>query len=79
MAAKTPTYDELMRRKDTQFVSEHGGYLYVKLPPTEYYDNTIWRVDKQTHEVFYMMFTEYLYAGLAEQATYLTGSLFGET
>ena len=60
MDNNTPTYDELMSREDASFIAEHGGYLYVKLPAREHYDNTIWKVDKSTHEVFYMMFTEYI-------------------
>ena len=70
MATKTPTYDELMSREDVQSISEHEGFLYVKLPPTEYYDNTIWRVNKETHEVSYMMFTDYL-CNVYAHATYI--------
>lgn len=70
MANKVPTYEELMARQDKVFVSEYEDFLYVKLPPREHYDNTIWKVNKRTHEVTYMMFTKYLVT-IDEQATYL--------
>lgn len=54
-----PTYDELMNWKDVEFIAELDGYLYVKLPAREMYDNTIWKVDKKTHKVTYMMYTEF--------------------
>lgn len=73
-----PTYNDLMNRDDIQFISEYGEYLYVLLPPTELYDNTIWKVHKETHEVVYMMFTEYLCSGICDKATYIRGSLWGE-
>ena len=59
MDTKNPTYDEVMSQKPV-FISECDGYLYVLLPAREYYDNTIWKVDKKTHEVSYMMFTDYI-------------------
>lgn len=74
MSTRTPTYEELMARSDIQFVAEHNGHIYVKLPPVEYYDNTIWKVDKKTHNVSYMMFTEFL--AIADRAEYIRGSLF---
>ena len=76
MPKRTPTYEELMAREDTQFIAELGGNLYVKLPPREHYDNTIWKVDKNTHEVSYMMFTAFL--GISNRATYVLGSLWGD-
>ena len=60
MYDKIPTYDELMVRTDVHFISEYDGHLYVKLPPTEYYDDTIWKVDKKTHQVSYMAYTKYM-------------------
>lgn len=41
-------------------VSEYGGYYYIKLKPYCDYDNSIWKVDKQTGKASYMMFTEYI-------------------
>ena len=75
MSNQTPTYEELMARKDILFISEYEDYLYVKLPPREYYDNCIWKVHKETHVVSYMMFTAYL--AIAEKASYIRGSLWG--
>ena len=70
MTSQTPTYEELMARKDVVFISEYEGYLYVALPARQYYDNCIWKVDKKTHEVYYMMFTEYL-VNVDSKATYI--------
>ena len=69
MDAKTPTYDEVMN-KEPIFISESEGYLYVLLPPAEHYDNTIWKVNKNTHEVVYMMFTDYI-INVSDKATYV--------
>lgn len=76
MPQKTPTYDELMARKDAQFIAELDEKIYVKLPPREQYDNTVWEVNKKTHEVSYMMFTAFL--GIANRVTYILGSLWGD-
>lgn len=54
------SYEQLMAREDIDFISEYDGYLYVKLYPTEQFDNSIWKVDKTTHDVSYAMFTDYI-------------------
>lgn len=69
MAFETPTYDELVKQKPI-FVSECDGYLYFWLPHEDRYDNTIWKVDKRTHEVAYMAFPDYL-VQVSERATYV--------
>lgn len=45
---------------DIQFVSDCGDNLYVKLKPDNYYDNSIWVVDKKTKKVSFMLFTGYI-------------------
>ncbi len=49
-------------------VSEHDGYYYIKLKPYCDYDNSIWKVDKQTGKASYMMFTEYI-CNIMDKAT----------
>ena len=66
-----PTYEQLMA-KTRSFITEYDGYLYVKLPAEEYYDNTIWKVNKETKEVSYMMFTEYIIE-ISERAKFIEG------
>lgn len=68
--AKTPSYDELMARQDVDFISECDGYLYVSLPARQMFDNTIWKVNKRTKEVSYMMFTEYIIT-VSKRAKYI--------
>ena len=67
--AEIPTYDELMSKKQ-EFVAECDGYLYVKLPAQQTNDNTVWRVDRKTHVVSYMMFTDFL-CNIMAKATYV--------
>lgn len=62
------TLDELLNC-DIKFVSEYNGYYFIKLQPYCYYDNSIWRINKATGEVSYMMFTQYLCDGIANKAT----------
>ena len=64
------SYEQLMARKDIDFISECDGFLYVKLYPTEKFDDSIWKVDKATHEVTYMMFPDYV-GYIHHRATYL--------
>ena len=66
---KDPTYDELMAEKPV-FVSECGNYLYIWPKAKQMYENTIWKVNKQTKEVAYMMFTEYIIS-VSKTATYV--------
>ena len=54
-----PSYDELMNQKPN-FIAKCDGYLYVKLPPRQFYDNVIWKVNEKTKEVTYMAFTDYI-------------------
>ena len=54
-----PTYEQIMA-ETPDFVTEHDGYLYFALPIREYYDNTIWKVSKETKEVSYMPYMEYI-------------------
>lgn len=41
-------------------VYEYDGFYYVLVKAREYYDNSIWKVNKKTGEVSYMMFTEFI-------------------
>ena len=67
--SKVPTYDDLMKEKPL-FIAEYDGYLYVKLFPKQFYENTIWKVNKKTKEVSYMMFTQYL-GEIDDSASYI--------
>ena len=69
MAIKIPSYDEVMHEKPI-FISEADGYLYVWLRHKDPNDNSIWKVNKQTHEVAYMAFPDYL-CNVSERATYV--------
>ena len=64
-----PTYNELMNFDDAVFVSDYQGYIYVKLHANDTYDNTIWKVNKKTHEVVYMMYTDYF--EIMDRVTYI--------
>ena len=41
-------------------VYEDGRYYYVHVKPFEMYSNSIWKTDKKTGAVSYMMFTQFL-------------------
>lgn len=51
--------DDLLK-EEVNFVTEYDGFYYVKLKPKYFYENSIWKVNKKTGEVSYMMFTEYI-------------------
>ena len=53
------TLDELLKA-DINFITEYGGFYYVKTKPEYHYENCIWKVDKKTGRASYMMFTEYI-------------------
>lgn len=53
------TLDDLLK-EEVNFVYELDGYYYVKLKPKCFYENAIWKVDKKTGEVSYMMFTDFI-------------------
>ncbi|NCE64082.1 hypothetical protein D1159_05650 [Pseudoflavonifractor sp. 524-17] len=50
------------------FISEYDGFYYVRMKPEEFYDNGMYKVNKQTGEVSLMYFTEYLIEGLMDKA-----------
>ena len=64
------SYEQLMARDDIDFISECDGKLYVKLYPTDKFDDSIWEVDKKTHEVTYFMFPDYV-GRIHYRATYV--------
>ena len=70
MPKKVPTYEELTAREDKVFVAEHEGFLYIALPAREYYDNAVWKVNKETHEVTPMLLAMYL-GTIDPKATYI--------
>lgn len=51
--------DELLAA-DIVSISEYDGFYYVKTKPDCYYDNSIWKVNKQTRKATFMLFTEYI-------------------
>ncbi len=63
--------DELLNSK-INFVTEYEGAYYFKLKPYCNLDNSIWKVNKTTGKVEYMMFTQYLCTGIAEKAKPIT-------
>ena len=61
--AKKPIYEDIIEHKNyrnVEFISELDDILYVKMDPEDYYENAIWKVNKKTKEITYMMFTEYI-------------------
>jgi len=48
---------EQLLRSDIISVAEDGGFFYVRVKPDGPYDNTIWKVNKRTRQVTYMMLT----------------------
>lgn len=53
------TFDELLNAEIVS-VSEYEGFYYIRLKPQEFYDNSMWKVDKKTKNVSLMYYTEYL-------------------
>ena len=43
-----------------EFVTKDETYFYVRVKPRAYYENSIWKVNRKTRKVEYMMFTEYI-------------------
>ena len=68
-----PSYDELMTHPNPDFKAEYQGYLYVKLPPKEPYDNSTWKIDPKTHEVSFMLFTQFF--EIAGKAKYIIDNI----
>lgn len=50
--------DELLGA-DIVFVVEYDGFYYFRLEPEEHFDNTVWKVDKQTKEISCIHLVEY--------------------
>jgi len=50
---------EQLLRSDIISVAEDGGFFYVRVKPDGPYDNTIWKVNKRTGQVTYMMLTTF--------------------
>ncbi len=46
------TYDQLLKQDIVSAFEDNDNY-YVKLKPDDYYDVSLWRVDKNTKKVFY--------------------------
>ena len=51
---------EEMLKQGIIFVIDYEGFYYVRVKPTAFYENAIWKVDKKTFEVSYMMFTDFI-------------------
>lgn len=50
---------EQLLQQEIISVAEDGGYFYVRTKPDGAYDNTIWKVNKRTGSVIYMMLTAF--------------------
>lgn len=48
---------EQLLQYDIISVAEDDGYFYVRTKPDGAFDNTIWRVNKRTGKVSYMLLT----------------------
>ena len=53
------SFDELLK-SNVRRITECGNFYYVELEPTEFYDNSMWKVDKETGEVSFMYYTDYI-------------------
>lgn len=42
------------------FITKDETYFYVRVKPSSYYENSIWKVNRETRKVEYMMLTEYI-------------------
>lgn len=56
-----PTINELIE-KDIACVYEDEGYFYIRLvlAPGINYDDSMWKIDKQTKEVSYLDYTAFM-------------------
>ena len=50
--------DELLAA-DIIFMSEYNGFYYIRVNSGDYYDNSVWTVNKRTGEVSFIGYTEY--------------------
>lgn len=53
------TLDELLQ-EEIILAAEDKDYYYIRLKPKQFYDNSMWKVDKQTGKVSYMMYPQYI-------------------
>lgn len=53
------TFDELLDA-DIIEMTEYGENYYIRVKPQQFYDNTMWVVNKRTNEVSFILFTQYL-------------------
>jgi len=52
------TFEELLKQ-DISYITEDANSYYVKLTPTDNYDDSLWVINKQTMEVSYMSCIDY--------------------
>lgn len=52
------TFEELVK-EEISYMGEYSGYYYIKLKSDDFYDNSMWKVNKKTKEVSYMLFTQF--------------------
>lgn len=64
------TYAEL-EKAPIQYKSEYDGYYYIRVATKDRYDNTLYKVNKQTGEVSLTYFTAYLTSEVARKARVL--------
>ena len=43
-----------------EFVTKDETYFYVRVKPSAYFENSIWKVNRKTRKVEYMMFRSIL-------------------
>lgn len=53
------SFNELLNA-DIDEMTENKNRYFIQLKPEQFYDNTVWVVDKQTKSVSFIHFTEYL-------------------
>lgn len=63
------TIDELINANIESLYEDENNY-YFHLVPECFYENAVWVVDKQTEDVSYMMFTEFIF-----ETIYKTGAI----